>query len=215
MMNIKKKSGIVSLFIVIVLLCGCSNHDKVKTIKASKFTDLIFDQNDSIPSTGFTWNMTTDEFLSKVYRADIFDSGSKNFEEYRYSYSEETQISTFHPFITYKITSFPKEAEIMFVFDESGLFRSDYGWIFQDTEAENIEKTLQLLMDDLNSNPNIVPNEVELPDFSDPNTLALPYQYQWDLANEPDKYIRVDIGGIRNSIPISVSVRVKGEGVAH
>lgn len=103
----------------------------------------------------------------------------------------------------------------MFVFDESGLFRSDYGWIFQDTEAENIEKTLQLLMDDLNSNPNIVPNEVELPDFSDPNTLALPYQYQWDLANEPDKYIRVDIGGIRNSIPISVSVRVKGEGVAH
>lgn len=159
---------------------------------------------------------TTHEHLSKVYQADIFDSSSKNFEQYRYSYSEETKISTFNPFITYKITSFPKETEIMFVFDESGLFRADYAWMFEDTEVENIEKTLQLLVDDLNANPNIVPNEVELPDFSDKNALTLPYQYQWELTSEPDKYIKVDIGGgIKNFIFIGASVRIKGEGVVH
>lgn len=88
--------------------------------------------------------MTTDEFLSKVYRADIFDS----------------------------------DRDIAFVSDESGLFRADYGWVFENTEVENIETTLQLLIDDLNSNPNIAANEFDLPDFSDKNTLTFQYVLQ-------------------------------------
>lgn len=215
LMNIKKNSKALLFFIVIFLLCGCSHNDGMKTVKTSKFTDLIFDKNLSIPSTDFTWNMTTDEFLSKVYRADIFDSDSKNFEQYRYSYSEETHISTYSPFITYKINSFPKEADIAFVFDESGLFRADYGWVFEDTEVENIETTLRLLIDDLNSNPNVAANEFDLSDFSNKNTLTFPYQYQWNFVNEPDKYIKADIGKIKNFICIAVSVRIAGEGVAH
>ena len=47
--------------------------------------------------------MSREEFLSKVGRADIFDPDSETFDEYRYYYSDETNITTFTPLTVYEI----------------------------------------------------------------------------------------------------------------
>ena len=47
--------------------------------------------------------MSREEFLSKVERADIFDPDSETFDEYRYYYSDETNITTFTPLTVYEI----------------------------------------------------------------------------------------------------------------
>ncbi|MDO4296639.1 MAG: hypothetical protein Q4D90_10850 [bacterium] len=104
-MHHTKKTSYFLLLAVLLLLCACSNGNGTKTVKADKFTDLIFTDDTLTPNPDFAWDMTTEEFLAKVYRPDIFDESSDTFEPYRYSYNEESKISTFTPFLAYQIQS--------------------------------------------------------------------------------------------------------------
>lgn len=201
-----------ALLAAMALLAGCSGSDQIKTVKADRFTDLIFAKEQSVPCDDFSWNMTTEEFLDRVYRPEVFDSQSEAFEEYRYSYAEETRISTFSPFVSIRLRSFPQDASVTFLFDEDKLVQAGYSWIYKETETDKIGTTLQLLTQDLNSNPNIAANEVEIPDFSNRETLDFPYRYRWSFVNEPERYVEICVGGpIRSSIPVGVTVGVSPE----
>ena len=53
---------------VMVLLFGCgnSNQSEGKREKVSEFTDLLFEDDVFVPNRDFTWNMSKEDFLSKV-----------------------------------------------------------------------------------------------------------------------------------------------------
>lgn len=202
----KKRFLLYSILVVILVsLCGCSQEDSEgnKTVKVSKFTDLIFQEDELVPNPDFSWNITTDDFVSKVYRGDIFNPESDTFDEYRYYHSDETGITTFTPLITYDIEKFPDDADVMFVFDENGLVRSGYSWILADTKTKDIEDLVSRLTEDMNSNSNVVPISLELPDLS---KIERPYQCKWSLVAEGDSYIQLTISHIKNSNTISISV---------
>lgn len=212
-MKYKKKMNYFLLLAVLLLFCACSNGDGTKTVKADKFTDLIFKDDTLAPNPDFAWDMTTEEFLAKVDRPDIFNESSDTFEPYRYSYNEESKISTFTPFLAYQIQSFPAPAKIGLAFDEDGLYRCGYGWNFTDSEIDKLQKTIQLLVEDLNANPNLRAIEEELPDFSQKNALSFPYTYQWPLVNEPDRYLQLLISNVRTTYIISMDVVLSQRGV--
>lgn len=82
---------------MILVFWGCGDRGAldVKTVKASRFTDLVFDGDALTPGQGFNWQMGTEDYLSKVYGADTMKPGSESFNEYRYFYSEEMGVSMY------------------------------------------------------------------------------------------------------------------------
>lgn len=118
---------------VMVLLYGCGNshQSEGKREKVSEFTDLLFEDDVFVPNRDFAWNMSKEDFLSKVEGADVLDPDSETFDEYRYFYSSETGITTFTPLITYEIGGISGEAEAAFAFGGEGLFRAGYVWNFK------------------------------------------------------------------------------------
>lgn len=133
---------------MMVLLYGCGNPNQFgsKREKVSKFTDLLFEDAVFAPNRNFAWNMSREEFLSKVERADIFDPDSETFGEYRYYYSDETNITTFTPLMVYEI---------------GGIGSS-------------------------------------IPDLSDKDAAAFPYQYEWSLRDFPQGYMKQGVLKIRD-----------------
>lgn len=207
----KKRTIGICLSLVLLLLCGCSNsHDNgVKTVKVSNFTDLIFDKDVLLPNPDFAWGMTTDDFLSKVYGADTMDPDSENFDNYRYSHSEEANITTFSPPISYAIDGISDKADVGYAFDANGLYQSAYSWIFKSSETEKAAKTVEVLAADLNANPNIAANRFEMPDLSkdardNPSFL---YEYKWSLVNGAEQSIKLLVSGkIPNAIIVTLAI---------
>ena len=64
----KYKFYFMAAVILMLSLYGCSGSDQsgIKSVKVSKLTDLIFEDGVFVPNTEFVWNMSEDDFLSKV-----------------------------------------------------------------------------------------------------------------------------------------------------
>ncbi len=195
---------------VMVLLYGCgnSNQSEGKREKVSKFTDLLFEDDVFVPNRDFAWNMSKEDFLSKVEGADILDPESETFDEYRYSYSGKTGITTFTPLITYEIGGISGEAEVAFAFGGEGLFRAGYVWDFNEGEEDKVKQAVAVLAEDLNANENIQENPFEIPDLSDKDAAALPYQYEWQLRDFPQGHIELEILKIKESILVQVTAGI-------
>lgn len=206
----RKPLFLLMTVITIFLLYGCGNpgQSDTKTVEAVQFTDLIFDEKALVPNSDFSWNMSKEDFLSKIHRADIFDPDNESFDEYRFFFSEETNITTFTPMITYDVGSIPGEAEVIYAFREDGLFKSGYVWTFEDGEAEKAQETANVLINDFNTNENILENQFEAPDLLKDDTAAFPYQYQWSLPDSPEGYIKLGIFRMRESILVQVTVGI-------
>lgn len=205
-----KKIFVLIALILIFLLAGCGNAGKsdTKTIKVSQFTDLIFDGTDLLPNTDFAWNMSRDDFLSKVYRADVLDPGSETFNEYRYSHSKETNITTYTPMIACVVDGIPGEGEAAFAFNEEGLFRTGYVWIYKEDETNNAEKALACLMDNLNTSEYTLENQFEIPDLSNAETADFPYEYQWLPADSSQGYIELGVLKLKGHTIVQVTVGI-------
>lgn len=196
--------------ISIFLLYGCGNSGKsgAKTVKAAQFTDLIFDNTDLLPNTDFTWNMGKEDFLSKVYRADILDPDSGTFDEYRYSHSRETNTTTFTPLISYTVDGIPGEAEAAFAFNEEGLFKSGYAWVFKEGEEDKAKKAVEILADNFNTNENLTENQLEIPDLTKEDMVAFPYRYQWLLTDSSQGYVELVVSELKKNIIVQVTVGI-------
>lgn len=207
----KKKTGFLLFTIILMfLLFGCNNFSEsdIKTIEVSQFTNLIFNKTMLVPNSEFTWNVSKEDFLSGIYGADTLDPNSDSFDEYRYFYSKETNITTFTPPITYAVDNILGEAEVAFAFDERGLFKSGYVWTFKSNEINKAEKVVTILAEDLNTNENIIENQFEIPDLMNKDTTAFPYRYQWFPACGTQEYIELSILKIQEYIIIEVTVGI-------
>ena len=207
MLNKKMLSILIITLAYILTGCNNSNSSDIKSIKIAKFTDIIFDDNMLIPSPGLAWNMGTDDFLSKIYGAETMNPESEVFEEYRYSYSEEANITTFTPPVSYRIDHIPCESDVAFAFSKDGLYKVGYSWIFGDNKADAVKETLKILADDFNSNPNIVASQFEVPDLSTENNANFPYEYRWLLVDNSDRYIVLSVFNLKGYI---VQITVEG-----
>ena len=187
---------------VMVLLFGCgnSNQSEGKREKVSEFTDLLFEDDVFVPNRDFAWNMSKEDFLSKVEGADVLDPDSETFDEYCYFYSSETGITTFTPLITYEIGGISGEAEAAFAFGGEGLFRAGYVWDFNEGEEDKVKQAVAVLAEDLNANENIQENPFEIPDLSDKDAAAFPYRYEWQLRDFPQGHIELGIFKIKEDI---------------
>lgn len=207
----KKKTGFLFFTMVLMYsLFGCNNFSEsdIKTIQVSQFTNLIFDKTMLVPNSEFTWNVSKEDFLSRVYGADTLDPNSDSFDEYRYFYSEETNITTFTPPISYAVDNIPGEAEVAFAFNERGLFKSGYVWTFKSDEINKVEKAVTILVEDFNVNENITKNQFEMPDLSNKDTVAFPYGYQWFPVSGTQEYIDLSISKLRESIIVQITVGI-------
>ncbi len=207
------KKNIIFLAITIAFIlslygCGRSNGSDIKTVRVSQFTDLIFEDTSFLPNNEFTWNMGKDDFLSMVYGADTMDPDSESFEEYRYFYSEETNITTFTPPMVYAVNDIPGEAEAAFAFNEGGLFKAGYVWTYKADEAEKAEKAVTILAQDFNTNENIVEGQPEIPDFSDEDSNPFPYRYQWPLVGGSQGYIELSVLKMQENIIVQLTVGI-------
>ena len=150
----RNKIGFLFFTIILMfLLFGCNNFSEsdIKTIQVSQFTNLIFDKTMLVPNSEFTWNVSKEDFLSRIYGADTLDPNSNSFDEYRYFYSKETNITTFTPPISYAVDNIPGKAEVAFAFNERGLFKTGYVWTFKSNEINKAEKVVTILAGDFNT----------------------------------------------------------------
>lgn len=195
---------------VMVLLFGCgnSNQSEGKREKVSEFTDLLFEDDVFVPNRDFAWNMSKEDFLSKVEGADVLDPDSETFDEYRYFYSSETGITTITPLITYEIGGISGEAEAAFAFGGEGLFRAGYVWDFNEGEEDKVKQAVAVLAEDLNANENIQENPFEIPDLSDKDAAAFPYRYEWQLRDFPQGHIELGILKIKEDILVQVTAGI-------
>lgn len=195
---------------VMVLLFGCgnSNQSEGKREKVSEFTDLLFEDDVFVPNRDFAWNMSKEDFLSKVEGADVLDPDSETFDEYCYFYSSETGITTFTPLITYEIGGISGEAEAAFAFGGEGLYRSGYVWNFNEGEEDKVKQAVAVLAEDLNANENIQENPFEIPDLSDKDAAAFPYRYEWQLRDFPQGHIELGIFKIKEDILVQVTAGI-------
>ncbi len=195
---------------VMVLLFGCgnSNQSEGKREKVSEFTDLLFEDDVFVPNRDFAWNMSKEDFLSKVEGADVLDPDSETFDEYCYFYSSETGITTFTPLITYEIGGISGEAEAAFAFGGEGLFRAGYVWNFNEGEEDKVKQAVAVLAEDFNANENIQENPFEIPDLSDKDTAAFPYRYEWQLRDFPQGHIELGILKIKEDILVQVTAGI-------
>lgn len=112
-MNTGAKRTVIIMFILITLLCGCNSAEtsSEKLIKVSKITDLIFADEALIPNPDFSWGMEQKDFLANVYGSETMDPNSESFDEQRYFYSEEQNVTTCSPPITYRVKDISVDAE--------------------------------------------------------------------------------------------------------
>lgn len=206
----KYKFYLVAATVLMLILCGCGSLGKsdIKSVKVSNFTDLIFDDGVFVPNTEFAWNMSEDDFLSKVYGADRMDPDSENFDEYRYSNSEETNITTFTPPVSYRIDPVPTEVEAAYAFNESGLFKAGYVWTFKENETDKAEQTIAALIKDVSSNENIMDGQFEAPALSDMDTDDFPYTCKWTIADLPQGYVEMAVLKIKEHTVVQLTAGI-------
>lgn len=207
-----RRSKILFCIIALVyILTGCNDSYRgtVKSIKAENITDIIFEDDVLLPNKDFTWNMKEADFLSVVYGAETMDPESESFEYYRYYHSDEQNITTFTPPVSYRIDGIPCEADVMLVFDEKGLSAAAYSWVFEETEGEEAEKTFALLAENINSDPNIRPEQFELPDLSVGNTTDFPCRYSWEPMDGSDIDINLSALRIQGHLIAEFVIRVR------
>lgn len=204
----KKILTVFALFMV--LLSGCSQSDKTteKTIEVPRFTDLVLKEDKLLPNVDLTWNMSIEEFMEDIYGADMLNPESKNFDSYRYSYSEAQKVTTLEPPILYSISDFPKKAEVGYAFNENGLYMAGYSWIFKAEETEDARKTAASLLDDLTANPYLIRQTAEVPDFSKDEIGDIPYIVTWTLTDSSEQSVELQLllRKIQNSVAVSVTI---------
>ena len=209
----KKLFLFCSCFLVIVVFLTAYfvfRDTGVKSVRVSKISKLIFHKDELVPGTGFVWNMGIDDFLSKVYGADTLKPDSQSFDKYRYSYQEEISITTLRPPLLFSIDNIPGSAQVTYAFDENGLYASVYSWIYNnDSEVqklESVKKAVEVLMDDLNSNPHIIANYFDIPDLSKSSEGDFPYKFKWLLTKQSHRYIELSISKLQYSYIISFTI---------
>lgn len=190
-----------------LLLSGCSTDElqSVKREKVSGIADLIFSDDGLVPNGELTWNMGTEEFLKRVYGAETMIPGEESFDEQRYFYSEEQNVSTYNPPVVYRVKGMEADAEVIYAFDESGLYMAGYSWTFDKEDQEKAEKCIELLADELNSDPHIVPTAVEQPDLSQ---LERALQYsKWSVADAKEQSVELSVLSHLNTISVTLTIK--------
>ena len=196
--------------ILLLLLSGCTQSHKntEKTIKASKLTDLIFEEDKLLPNREADWNMEVDVFVEDIYGGDMLNPEHENFDQYRYSHSEEQGITTLEPSILYQIDGISQKASVGYAFNEEGLYSSAYHWTFKEGESvrADVNKAVRTLADDFNSNPYLTGEIVEIPDFRNIETMELPYRLTWRMADSSEPYIELSLNQYQSWITVIVNV---------
>lgn len=199
----------IAILIFAVLLSGCGHAHKTadKNIKVSHFTDLIIDENQVLPNLELAWNMETGAFLEQIYGAETLNPEQEAFEADRYYHSEEQKITTMTPPICYQIDRIPQKAEVTYAFNETGLYKAGYSWIFEENEIESITNTISILCDDFNASACLTESIIEIPDFSKEETMKLPYRVTWLPVDSSGQSVELLLNKIQDSFFIIVTVK--------
>ena len=174
-----------------------------KDVKVSEFSNINVMDGEIIPNQEFSWKISVDEFLSKIYGSEVLDPDSETFDEGRYWHSEEQGVTTITPPILYRIKGTAVDADVTYAFNEDGLYVTFYFWNFGG-QMEEAQKCAVLIAEDLNTNPYLTPIAYEKPDFSQLTEESL--QYRWEMKDSSDQYIRMAMRQIYEHSTISISV---------
>ena len=162
-------------------LSGCGERNvREKIVKVSDFSNINVIDGEIIPNQEFSWKISVDEFLSKIYGSKVLDPDSEAFDEGRYWYSEEQGVTTITPPIVYRIKGTEVDADVTYVFNEEGLYRIFYAWNFKNS-IDGAQDCATLIAESLNANPYLVPVVYEKPDFLQLNEESL--IYRWELKD--------------------------------
>lgn len=203
----KKKIMFVLSFIVLLSGCnGFSRQTAEKTVNISQFTDVIFDDTELLPNTEFAWNMGVDEFMENTYGADVLDPNSKTFDSQRYFYSKEQNVTTLSPPVYYNIDKIPAKAEVIYAFNEDGLFKSGYSWKFEEDKIEDLNETVSILINDLNSNSNLIKQTIDIPNVSENEPFNSSYIITWVLADSPESSIILLLNKIKHTYLLVITI---------
>lgn len=203
----KKKIMFVLSFLI--LLSGCNGflcQTAEKTVNISRFTDVIFDDTELLPNTEFAWNMEIDEFMENTYGADVLDPNSKTFDSQRYFYSKEQNVATLSPPVYYNIDKIPAKAEVIYAFNEDGLFKSGYSWKFEEDKIEDLNETVSILINDLNSNSNLIKQTIDIPNVSENEAFNSPYIITWVLADSPESSITLRLNKMKHTYLLDITI---------
>ena len=203
----KKKIMFVLSFIVLLSGCnGFSRQTAEKTVNISQFTDVIFDDTELLPNTEFAWNMGVDEFMENTYGADVLDPNSKTFDSKRYFYSKEQNVTTLSPPVYYNIDKIPAKAEVIYTFNEDGLFKSGYSWKFEEDKMEDLNETVSILINDLNSNSNLIKQTIDIPNVLENEVFNSPYTITWVLADSPESSITLRLNKMKHTYLLDITI---------
>lgn len=200
---------LVVLFVAYFIFRDTGN----KVERVSQFSKLIFHKGEMVPNRSFSWNMGIDDFLSEVYGADTMKPDSESFNQYSYSYNEKFNSTSFTPPITYIVKGIPGEATSMYNFNDTGLYQSGYAWVYNDGSQNEkivmVEKAIEVLAEDINSNPNMIADKLEMPDLTKMDDTLFPYKFRWSHAVNSDWYIELHVGKLRDSFNVAVSIGIE------
>lgn len=203
----KKKIMFVLSFIVLLSGCnGFSRQTAEKTVNISQFTDVIFDDTEFLPNTEFAWNMGVDEFMENTYGADVLDPNSKTFDSQRYFYLKEQNVTTLSPPVYYNIDKIPAKAEVIYAFNEDGLFKSGYSWKFEEDKIEDLNETVSILINDLNSNSNLIKQTIDIPNVLENEVFNSPYTITWVLADSPESSITLRLNKMKHTYLLDITI---------
>lgn len=203
----KKKIMFVLSFIVLLSGCNGSSHQTAeKTVNISQFTDVIFDDTELLPNTEFAWNMGVDEFMENTYGADVLDPNSKTFDSQRYFYSKEQNVTTLSSPVYYNIDKIPAKAEVIYAFNEDGLFKSGYSWKFEEDKIEDLNETVSILINDLNSNSNLIKQTIDIPNVLENEVFNSPYTITWVLADSPESSITLRLNKMKHTYLLDITI---------
>ena len=174
-----------------------------KDVKVSEFSNINVMDGEIIPNQEFSWKISVDEFLSKIYGSEVLDSDRETFDEGRYWYSEEQGVTTITPPIVYRIKGTAVDADVTYVFNEEGLYRIFYVWDFKNN-MEGAQDYATLILEDLNANSYLVPVAYEKPDLLQLNEESL--IYRWELKDFSNQYIDMVMRQIYDNSLITISV---------
>ncbi len=156
--------------------------------------------------------MSTEDFLAKVYRADMLRPDSETFDFYRYHYIEEKDITTYTPPIEYKVSGIPGEMDVAYVFNRDGLYRAGYSWGFPAADEQKVEKAqtvVKTVVEELNSNPKLTPEPFDLAELLEQLEDSTPAvtKHRWIYTDNPDLRIELMCSNIiRDSRNIGITV---------
>ncbi len=169
----------------------------------SEFSNINVMDGEIIPNQEFSWKISVDEFLSKIYGSEVLDSDRETFDEGRYWYSEEQGVTTITPPIVYRIKGTAVDADVTYVFNEEGLYRIFYVWDFKNN-MEGAQDYATLILEDLNANSYLVPVAYEKPDLLQLNEESL--IYRWELKDFSNQYIDMVMRQIYDNSLITITV---------